>query len=425
MKIDPAALAMFTATFSVACVLAWALRRPLRRLGGATTAYGAWGLVPACLLGWALPAPQLRVPPVGESVLAPARTLLAPAVAAGASHAVVLPVLWALGALACLAWQAHAQRRFVRAMGRLQRVPWAGLPVYRAECDPGLPALVGLLRPRIVLPPDFQVRYAAAQRTLLLRHELVHWQRGDLPCNALAALLLCLQWFNPLAYLALAAYRRDQEMACDARVLQRRPRQRRAYADAMLVGALDVAGPPLGCPWPSRHPLKERLRMLQSSTPRRVPRVIATMSVVLLAMAGSYGAWASRATTPDAPAAAAASHVVPASSEPIARDQVPAPGVPSMAPPRYPAVAVAQGVSGQVMLRVAVRADGSVSDVVVEASQPEGVFDEASVAAARQWRFRPALRDGRPVASQVRVPVTFELHAADAQAPARPSMAVR
>ena len=58
---------------------------------------------------------------------------------------------------------------------------------------------------------------------------------------------------------------------------------------------------------------------------------------------------------------------------------------------------------------VTVDTDGSVRDVQVEKATPPGVFDAATLEAARQWRFAPLLQDGKPVQGQVRVPVTFEL----------------
>ncbi|MGD3580303.1 M56 family metallopeptidase, partial [Xanthomonas citri pv. citri] len=42
------------------------------------------------------------------------------------------------------------------------------------------PVSVGLWRPRIVLPMDFDTRYSAAERTLILAHERLHLRRGDL-----------------------------------------------------------------------------------------------------------------------------------------------------------------------------------------------------------------------------------------------------
>jgi TonB family protein len=46
---------------------------------------------------------------------------------------------------------------------------------------------------------------------------------------------------------------------------------------------------------------------------------------------------------------------------------------------------------------------------VVEQSTPEGVFDAATVKAARNWRFDGAQLDGKPVEGWIRVPVDFAL----------------
>jgi len=85
-----------------------------------------------------------------------------------------------------------------------------------------------------------------------------------------------------------------------------------------------------------------------------------------------------------------------------------------MPPPRYPADAAAAGQSGRVVLRLLVATDGRVKDVVVERSEPVGVFDAATVEAARQWILAPAVEDGVPVEGWVRVPVDFEAPSAPA-----------
>ena len=511
MRADPGCLLLATVVFSAACMVVLALRTPMRRLAGARAGYGLWCLPLLVPLALALPAPRQAIVQMQAYATLPA-ALPAGLLPAGDAHGGFWWLSWLAGALACLGWQAWRQWRFVRALGPLQPLAHPLLPLYRASEDPGLPALVGLWRPRIVLPPDFEHRYDAAQRALLLRHESVHWRRGDPHCNALATLLLCLQWFNPLAHLAWAVFRRDQEMACDARVLSDRPRQRRAYAEAMLIGGVDAPLPPLGCPWPSRHPLKERIQMLMLPAVPLRRRVVATLCIGLLAVGGACAAWAAQpAAGTDAGATqsryrteveltidgeqrqfalveqagswmgfggegklgrwdaqmrwtplpddrmrldmklsmdghAVAEPVMEVRREkPVATVDVSdrdgrsrfiavlraipvtdADGQAGMTmrtlpPPRYPKAAYEQGISGEVLLRVSVRADGSVSDVVVEQSRPAGVFDEVSVAAARQWHFNPEMKDGRPVAGQVRVPVNFAL---DGDAPANPSMAV-
>jgi protein TonB len=63
----------------------------------------------------------------------------------------------------------------------------------------------------------------------------------------------------------------------------------------------------------------------------------------------------------------------------------------------YTAAARAEGIEGRLKLKVTVGADGSVLSVQVLASvSPE--LDAAAVAAVKQWRFRPAMACGKPVA---------------------------
>jgi len=63
----------------------------------------------------------------------------------------------------------------------------------------------------------------------------------------------------------------------------------------------------------------------------------------------------------------------------------------------YTAAARAEGIEGKLKLKVVVGADGAVLSVQVLASvSPE--LDAAAVAAVKQWRFRPAMACGKPVA---------------------------
>src|SRR5215471_1109991 len=59
--------------------------------------------------------------------------------------------------------------------------------------------------------------------------------------------------------------------------------------------------------------------------------------------------------------------------------------------PVYPPEAEAQRIQGRVKVRLSVALDGSVTDVQILASEPEGVFDEAVLIAVRQYKFK---RDG-------------------------------
>src|SRR5882762_9288506 len=92
----------------------------------------------------------------------------------------------------------------------------------------------------------------------------------------------------------------------------------------------------------------------------------------------------------------------------------PAKGAPVVTPPVvsthvdavYPPSALSERRHADVVLTVTVDADGHVSNVEV-ASSGGAELDEAAIVAVRQWTFVPAKRDGRPVASRIRVPFHF------------------
>jgi protein TonB len=75
--------------------------------------------------------------------------------------------------------------------------------------------------------------------------------------------------------------------------------------------------------------------------------------------------------------------------------------------PIYPADALAARAEGRVMLRVGVRADGSVEFAELHAKSGWKSMDESALEAVQIWRFTPAYSEGRPIASVVLVPVRF------------------
>jgi len=75
--------------------------------------------------------------------------------------------------------------------------------------------------------------------------------------------------------------------------------------------------------------------------------------------------------------------------------------------PAYPAIAVAARLSARVELEAEVDVRGEVASVHVERGHP--LFDEAAVAAVRQWRYQPLLLNGEPTAFILAVTVRFDL----------------
>ena len=302
-----------TLASSVAILLVLLVRRPLRSGFGAGMAYAAWALVPAMLLVLAIPAPSLPLP---VSMPLSAVATMQAAVASVPQPAQQWPdwmlAAWIAGVIVMLSRMACQQHRFQRAMGGLQR---RADGAWQSDASAGLPAVVGMLPSRIVLPRDFEQRYDARQRSLLLAHERVHMARGDVRWNALAMLLRSLFWFNPLLHFAHARFRHDQELACDQRVIARHPDARHAYGEAMLKTQLATQSLPLGCHWGHGHPLKERLEMLKRPVPTLKRLQAGGLLVTALVSGGAYAAWATQAPI------AAGSGDVPAS---VGKIEVPA-----------------------------------------------------------------------------------------------------
>lgn len=278
-----ALLARAALALSAAIIVVLVLRRPLRALFGAEIAYAFWLIAPIATLAAILPARTVLVDaPVAQPIAA--RSVDAPLVPApitemaSAAPSFVAPALlalWLAGAALGLAWLLIGQRRFM---------------AHAAEAGP---ALVGVFRPRIVLPADFESRYTPAERALVLAHERAHLKAGDAQINALAALLQCLMWFNPLAHMARAALRVDQELACDARVMAARGAEKRAYAEAMLKTQLAARALPLGCQWPpvGAKPLMQRIAMLAAPPPHAKRRKLGAALCVAAILTASVGAW--------------------------------------------------------------------------------------------------------------------------------------
>ncbi len=76
--------------------------------------------------------------------------------------------------------------------------------------------------------------------------------------------------------------------------------------------------------------------------------------------------------------------------------------------PEYPDLARQANMEGTVIVQALVGKDGKVRDTKVVKSV--SVLDDAAVAAVKQWVFKPALSNNKPVAVWVAVPVKFTLH---------------
>ena len=85
------------------------------------------------------------------------------------------------------------------------------------------------------------------------------------------------------------------------------------------------------------------------------------------------------------------------------------PSVTRRADPEYPAKARRMSVQGAVVVQLVVDATGQPRNCTVVRATPNGFFEEAALAAARQMRFVPGKIKGQPVNTLVQLPFSFKL----------------
>ena len=322
------------------------LRRPVGRFFGAQLAYGLWALPflrlllpPVVLPASFAPEPAPAVPVVEAGpvfVEMPAETAAAAVTAAAPAPAMsfvaapepawqwtdlIAPAasLWAGVALAFLAWRVVTYRRMrrellkgARPVGEIGRIRLVETPALAA------PVAFGVFDRVIALPPLFMAQPDIAARDLAIAHELAHHKGHDLLANFAAQALLALHWFNPLAWYGWRAMRRDQEAACDARVLAGRGREERLRYAALIAGVATGPRPllidgalaaPMACPVLGERSIVHRLRSLSMSETSRRRRwfgrglVGASALALPLTASISYAAATAQPAPPAPPAA--------------------------------------------------------------------------------------------------------------------------
>lgn len=454
---------------ALAIALVLALRPLFRRALGAGAVLWLYLMLPAALQATSLPAPvkvvEVAATPAAPDAHVPVQRVMAAkpaprgpvasAAASAAPHWALLALLaWSLPGLALAGSLVAQQQRFRRRLGALRR---HASGAWQAERSDTGPVVIGLLRPRIVVPADFETRYPPAQQALVLAHERVHLRRGDLPANALACALRCLFWFHPLVHLAAAKLRLDQELACDATVLRLHPRAGRDYATALLNTQLADLGLPVGCAWQSSHPLAWRITMLSKPSPGTTRLALGAGLALLASTATAAALWQQQPATlvalpvvaPVAPPAAPSATRSPlrpaprpAMPESVERLTLPPPPppmpeepAPEMPPPQarvagtlpdaadYQPPKVVQAKPARIptlernprilqirnglVARVDIDEKGEPVAVAVHESGLGAIYARNAIAAVKRWRFEPARRNGVPEPATVLVPVSF------------------
>ena len=322
-----AVLARASLEGAIVAALVWIAIRCLPRLSPATRAALWWCAAAKFLLAlvWVTPV-ELRVlparaeapaalsrpAPVAGTALEPGTPVQpAPVVSAPADGGnvnvdwpFILLVLWSAGLVAGAAIDLRRMTRTRRVIRRsspateqtaataAELAAAIGLrrtPTVHISSETATPLVVGVLRPRILLPGNGATPLSEGEERMALCHELSHVKRADLWLGLVPAAAERLFFFHPFVRLASREYLLCREAACDAAVIDTLAASPQDYGRLLLSlgvsrhrSSLAVAGASSSCSM-----LKRRIAMLRDSSPSSIGRRVISVVAIAAAVAAA------------------------------------------------------------------------------------------------------------------------------------------
>ncbi len=298
-----------------------------------------------------------------------------------------------------------------------------------------VPVTIGALRPVVILPEKMLDEKDTDLLTTALGHELAHVRRRDYALNLVYEIVYLPISFHPAAAWVKRRIRFTREQRCDELVTEKLLNAA-AYARSLVKMAswaapVNISSPVISVGIADAGNLEERVMSIL-----RKKRIRTGKKTVSIAAASLLFA---------IPCVAAAPHILrigirmpQASVTPVRRIAAPANYLPAGIPsrvqevvqqneparisqedqeyphciycprPEYSADAREQKIQGEVSVEVTVKTDGKAYDIKVTKSLYPSL-DKNAVDAVKNWKFKPAVKDGKPIELRVPIQVQFQL----------------
>lgn len=256
----------------------------------------------------------------------------------------------------------------------------------------------------------------------VLVHESEHVRLRHSMDVLVVRLICCIVWFNPFAWLMLRELKAVHEYQADAATIDNVDRKN--YFRLLFRQATGVGYGHITNNFNSINIKKRIIMMNKPKTRYGAWKVLAALPVAALLMVVGCKPGEEAAATDDQEVAAVGATEQP-SIEPVVYDSKPDPSVLDEAPEfpggteslrnylvknlRYPEKAKKEGIEGRVVVRFTVTEDGSIVNVEVSQSLGGGCDEEAVRVVKAMPYWKPAIKDGKPVAGQYALPISFKL----------------
>ncbi len=273
-----------------------------------------------------------------------------------------------------------------------------------------LPATLGWRRALLVLPEGMAETLNAEEMAAVLAHEAAHVARQDFAKNLLyEALTLPVAW-HPALWFARERMVESREMVCDAMAARVTGGGVRFAESLLRLALLLVRSRPARVPHAigifDANTVERRIAMLtlEQVKVRGVRRALTVVACAVVGLGTCASALALRLEMRVAAGAVAGQAVAVAGPVRVSAG-VMAGQVLTKATPKYPQEAKDGKISGAVVLKAVVDEAGLVKDLSV-VSGPEALR-QSSLDAVKQWTYKPYLLNGKPVAVETTVTVTY------------------
>ena len=136
-----------------------------------------------------------------------------------------LPLIWLGGVMFTLLYKVIMYSRFalfIKKMGVCSDKAMTEYAVHNSvkikKAHINAPFLAGILTPVIYLP---DVKLDDTEHEMVIAHEMTHFKRKDILYKLVIQAVLCIHWFNPLAYLMNRDMQKHCELSCDEKTISK------------------------------------------------------------------------------------------------------------------------------------------------------------------------------------------------------------